>query len=139
MEDQNYIPIEWRYYIALMAVSTMKCEYLMNKIEEKFISSGGNTDWLVYGVEKIPEKLKLLLKINNILAHQPWKLPLFDMNLLFGSTRVTKWNFNEFIHAMLIMITFHKLSTIIMSIGMKFKGDLNVQTDDKGILLIFNN
>lgn len=81
MNEDGFIPKSWRYYIALMAVSTMKSEYLFKILEEGFLESGGDESWLIYGLDVIPEKLSKLSRINNLLAHQPWKIITDDIKV----------------------------------------------------------
>jgi len=80
MEDE-YLPINWRFYIAIMAASTMRCDYLIRVCEDAFLFYGGEEKWLMYGLDTVPEKLKRLGKINNILAHQPWKIRNNDLEV----------------------------------------------------------
>ena len=81
MSQDGFIPITWRYYIALMAASAMKTEYLFKTIEDAFLGAGGDEAWLIYGLDVIPEKLSKLSKINNLLAHQPWKIITEDIKV----------------------------------------------------------
>lgn len=60
MEETTILPIENRYYIAIMAVSTYGCEYLHTRLASRFIQIGGNINWLEFGSEQIPQKLKEL-------------------------------------------------------------------------------
>jgi hypothetical protein len=80
MNNDNYFPLTWTYYLAIMAVSTIKCSYLLTQLEIDFLDKGGNEEWLE-GSTKVPGKLKKLERINNILAHQPWKLKVQDINV----------------------------------------------------------
>jgi hypothetical protein len=80
MNNDSYFPLAWKYYLAIMAVSTIKCTYLLRQLEMSFLQCGGNEEWLE-GLTKVPEKIRKLEKINNILAHQPWKLTVQDINV----------------------------------------------------------
>jgi len=62
-------------------VCTLRCEYLFRTLEEIFISVGGDERWLIEGLNAVPEKVKKIGRINNILAHQPWKLTTNDINV----------------------------------------------------------
>jgi len=73
-KDDEFLPVTWRYYIAIMAASTMRCQYLYRILEENFIEAGGDESWLIYGLDIVPDKIVRLGRINNILAHQPWIL-----------------------------------------------------------------
>jgi hypothetical protein len=78
MSDDNCIPMTWKYYLAIMAVATIKCQYLLRQLEKDFLDKGGNMEWLE-GLSHAPEKIRKLDKLNNILAHQPWKLKTQDL------------------------------------------------------------
>jgi len=62
----------------------MRCDYLIRVCEDAFLFYGGNVDWLIYGLSSIPEKLKRLGRINNILAHQPWKIKDNDLEVKYN-------------------------------------------------------
>jgi hypothetical protein len=113
MEEEGNIPVTWRYYIAMMAVSTINCYYLFKHLQDMFLFKGGDEDWIILGLQAVPKKLRILSKVNNILAHQPWKLTVRDINELI--TIKNGWNRDEFIHAASIMINFHRLATIVES------------------------
>lgn len=81
MVKDSIIPRKWKYYLAIMAVSTIKCEYLLKHLEQEFLLLDGDEDYLNFGLKFIPEKLQKLQKINNILAHQPWKLKVQDITV----------------------------------------------------------
>ncbi len=123
IEEENFIPLNWKYFIAIMAVSTIKCEYLLKQLEESFLQGGGDVNWLIHGLKAVPHKLQKLGKINNIIAHQPWKLNLFDFNSILSKENDTsnQWNINELMHAFLIIITYQKIANIIKAVGIKLK------------------
>jgi hypothetical protein len=82
MVQDGILPLTWKYYIAIMAVSTMRCEYLLKSLEETFLQVGGEPSWLIFGIDIVPVKLKKISKLNNLLAHQPWKISVDDLNVL---------------------------------------------------------
>lgn len=139
MNENGYLPITHRYYIAIMASSTIRSEYLVRTLEELFLSVGGDEKWLIYGLEVVPEKLKRVGRINNILAHQPWKLSTSDIVVMTNLQQEVyksensneSWNFNEFIHAALILITYHKLAAIVetFDICVRKDQDLSLSVD----------
>jgi sestrin len=114
--SNGFIPITWKYYLGIMAASTMKCEFLFRYLEEEFLLNGGNEEWLIKGLEKVPEKLQKIARINNIIAHQPWKLNEKDIFLIYEETNQNMWNNNEIVEAILILVNFYRLATIIESI-----------------------
>ena len=81
IKEDGFIPKPWRFYIALMAVSSAKCDHLFRIIEEKFLESGGDESWLIFGLDVLPEKLKKLARFNNIFSHQPWKIKGDDLKV----------------------------------------------------------
>jgi hypothetical protein len=117
--SNGFIPITWKYYLGIMAASTMKCEFLFGYLEEEFLLNGGNEEWLVKGLEIIPEKLHKIDRINNIIAHQPWKLNEKDILEISGKNNQNMWNNNEIVEAILILVNFYRLGTIIESIKLR--------------------
>jgi len=62
------------YYIAIMAVSCYKCEYLLYILQEQFLLNGGPLEWLIFGLEKVDPKIRRLGEVNEILAFKPWSI-----------------------------------------------------------------
>ena len=122
MSDDNYIPITWKYYLAIMAISTVKSQYLLRQLEIQFLSKGGDETWLIKGLTAVPEKIKKLDKLNNILAHQPWKLKVQDINEVYNKyDSQNGWGFNELIQAVVILAYHHRLAAIIESLKLNIK------------------
>jgi hypothetical protein len=69
-----HLPLTWCHYISIMAASTTRCEYMVKCLEESFLASGGEPYWLILGLEIVPNKLKSIATLNNLIAHQPWKI-----------------------------------------------------------------
>ena len=82
LNKEGFLLKPWRYYIAIMAVSTMKCDYLYRMLEETFLEYGGDESWLIYGLDVVPEKIANLARLNNVLAHQPWKIFTEDIKVI---------------------------------------------------------
>jgi hypothetical protein len=120
MQDEGILPIPWRYFIAIMSSSTIRCSYLLRYLQEQFLIKGGDEEWLIYGINKVPEKLSQLSRLNNILAHQSWKLTTNDLNELLVMENKPGWSREELVHASLIMINFHKLAAIMESLKFSF-------------------
>ena len=74
MNEDGYLPRVWRIYIALMTISSIKCEYLFRILEEEYLESGGDESWLIYGLDVIPEKLKRISYFCSVISNQPWKI-----------------------------------------------------------------
>jgi hypothetical protein len=64
-------------------VSTIRSEYHLRHLKAIFLVRGGEEEWLVNGIEGTNDKIKKLSKINNILAHQPWKLTRKDIEVSY--------------------------------------------------------
>jgi hypothetical protein len=109
-----YLPYTWKIYLGIMAASTIRNEYLLRTLEGEFLINGGDEDWLILGLEGAPEKLKNLQILNNILAHQPWKINEKDIKdvLKTGNTS-SSWNVHELVQAIVVLTTFHRLATVL--------------------------
>ncbi len=148
MNEEGYFPIDWRYFIAIMAVSTVRSQYLFSYLKEQFLLKGGKEDWVISGLPAVPEKIQKLAKLNNILAHRPWKLITDDLNEILSKG----WSREELLHAAMIMIFYHKLASLTESLKFKFveaSGILPVRTpsfssseakeEREGKLKLYNN
>lgn len=51
-----------------MAVSCFNCDYLLNILEEQFVLSGGNIEWITEGLKTVDSRVALFSDINEILA-----------------------------------------------------------------------
>lgn len=122
MQEEGTIPIIHRYFIAIMAVSTIRAPYLLKHLQQIFLIKGGEEAWLLGGLEKVPEKLRKLAKINNILAHQPWNLTTKDLHEILLPTAKNGWNREELVHAALILINYHRLASICESLKLEISG-----------------
>jgi sestrin len=130
MNEEGIMPVTWRYFIAIMAVSTMRSEYLLIHLQQTFLLKGGDENWLIYGLEIVPEKLKRLGKVNNYLAHQPWKLSNKDINEIIQSNKNT-FSKDEFVEASLILINYHRLASITESLKIKIKDKIQDNENTK--------
>jgi len=106
----------WKYYIAIMAVSTIKSEYLLSLLESQFLYYGGEEDWINFGLSHVPNKLQSLAKINNIIAHQPWKLTSKDLLELFEF-----WTKEELLEALLLIVFFQRQASILESLKLRLR------------------
>ena len=112
MLKKGYINIDWRFYLAIMAVSVNKCKYLITCLEELFIFYGGDKNWLIYGMKVVPEKLQKIAKLNDLMAHQPIELQINHLQELINTNNLYhSWNINEIVHASAILFHFQKLSS----------------------------
>ena len=125
LNNNKYIPITWKYYLGIMAVSTMKNEFLLRTLEEEFLDNGGDINWLIIGIDVVPNKLKKLSNFNDILCHQPWNL-----NEEIVKNLKENMNFCELTEATLILIEFHKLCLIQELFEIKIQNESNVSSDN---------
>ena len=116
MWDPGALSIELRHMIAIMAASRHSCQYLADIHRRHFLDVGGDPDWLK-GPEHLPPKLKNLLLLNQLLAHQPWRVKsMINIGNLVQSG-AENWSLNELVHAMLIMAHFHSLACFVFGCG----------------------
>ena len=74
-KDNDYsFPLKYKLFYGLMASSTMGCEYLLEDFKRIFLNLIGDVSWVEQGLKckDIPENIKGIASINNILAHKPW-------------------------------------------------------------------
>lgn len=121
-DAEGYLPKVWKIYIAIMAVSVCKNEYLLNILENYFLESDGDPLWLINGLDIVPSKLKALDRINNILACCPWKLTENDITRLTKRNNCegisTHWNLNELIQGIIILIFYQKIASFCNAINL---------------------
>ncbi|CAO1313477.1 unnamed protein product [Diamesa tonsa] len=114
MYDDGPLPFVYRHYLAIMAASRNKCNYLVNLHEKEFLLQGGDSKWLG-GLEFIPPKLRAIYDINKILAHRPWLLTKEHIERL---TKSNNWSLAEVVHAIVLLAHFHSLSSFVFSCGL---------------------
>ena len=75
-DNDNSFSLQYKLFYGLMASSTIGCEYLLLDFEKLFINFGGDKSWIEEGLKckNIPEQIRGMAIINNILAHKPWVL-----------------------------------------------------------------
>ena len=122
---ENDSSMFWKYklFFGIMASSTLGCEFLLEDFKEIFKSLGGDKSWIDEGIKckNMPEHIKGMAIINNILAHKPW---------------VLDWrHFTEFKNGLstflfqsaIILTTIQRFSTIISTLN------LIINKDEKNI------
>ncbi|KAN0011923.1 hypothetical protein ACTFIU_000142 [Dictyostelium citrinum] len=114
MRDPGPLPLHWRNYIGILAAARYKCSYIIALQEHEFLMNNGDARWL-QGIDHIPAKLKNLLKVIELLAHQPWLLPKLDIEYLVKGTDA--WSIAELVHAMVLICTFLSLSGFVFCCG----------------------
>lgn len=115
MKANGPLPLAWRNYIAVMAASRHRCEYIVRRQQVEFLYNGGDSKWL-QGLEFAPQKLQNLAQFNALLAHQPWALRESHVeHLAQGSD---PWSIGELVHAVTLMCHFHSMCGIIHGCGL---------------------
>lgn len=125
--DEGPLPLPERQLIAVMACGRHNCRYLAEIHTKHFLDLGGDRKWLK-GAAHLPPKLRKLIKINAVLAHQPWRLTVDDIAELVKSG-VDSWSLTELVQALSILIHFHALQSFVLGCGITIESDLN---DTKG-------
>ncbi|XP_049848228.1 sestrin homolog isoform X2 [Schistocerca gregaria] len=124
MRADGPLPHYIRNYIAILASSQFRCYYLVMQQEQEFLNNRGSPEWLK-STENLPPKLRNLLEVNAILAHQPWLIePRHITNLICPEAPVSRWSMAELVHAFVIMATFRTLSIIALAMGVNLEFDL---------------
>lgn len=118
--SHDLLPVTWKLYIAIMAVSCYENSYLLVFLEEQFIQSGGNPEWL--RGEGVERKVRRLADLNEVLAFRPWTLSLTHIEALLASEAPdihSAWSIPELLHAGAILAHFHCLCGLLFSQGIK--------------------
>lgn len=72
--QEDFLPLDTKLYLGIMAVSCFNCEYMLNILEEQFVLNGGNLEWITAGLKKVDPQIAKFAEINEILAFKPWQL-----------------------------------------------------------------
>jgi len=125
MRESGPLPLPVRNYIAILAASQFRCQYLVAHQEQEFLLNGGDIMWLK-GVDHLPKKMSNLLEINSILAHEPWKIRREHIEVMVKGTEA--WSIGELVHGLVIMATFRALAGIVFGCGVA--PELNLHLPD---------
>ncbi|KAG2182629.1 hypothetical protein INT44_005608 [Umbelopsis vinacea] len=116
-------PLErtWRSYLGLLAAAEHKCQYLVSLQKLYFLQYGGDPSWLK-GIDYVPLKLRNISTLLVLLARQPWALTENHIHDLLhcrnGGNPVTdSWTKGELIQAIVVIATFHSLSSFVLGCG----------------------
>ncbi|XP_034546108.1 sestrin-3 [Notolabrus celidotus] len=119
LRTQHYIlhmdgplPLPYRHYIAIMATARHHCNYLVYLHSAQFLRVGGDPLWLE-GLEAAPARLRLLDRINKVLAHQPWLAACSDIQTLLKSGEQC-WSLAELVQAVVILAHCHALCSFVV-------------------------
>jgi sestrin len=121
MRASGPLPLHMRNYIAIVAASQFRCQYLVSHQEQEFLQNGGEATWLK-GIDHVPKKISNLLEINAILAHEPWKITRDHVAVVVKGTDA--WSIGELVHGLVIMATFRSLAGLVFGCGVAAEVDL---------------
>ncbi|EGR32510.1 p53 regulated pa26 nuclear protein sestrin, putative, partial [Ichthyophthirius multifiliis] len=137
------IPVDQRYYIAILATSCYGCDYLHNRLSQQFLNIGGNIEWLETGIKYSPPKIQQLAEINSKLAYTPYELyknphiisvKYIQIYIFIKKKSLLQfgWQKNELMLAIFILVFYHGFSCICLALGIKNEFDLE-KPEEKGI------
>ena len=70
--NHDVLRLDQKLYLAIMAVSCYRCDYLLNILEEQFVLEGGDLTWITEGLKKVDPRLARFSELNEIMAFRPW-------------------------------------------------------------------
>lgn len=121
--ENQIFPKHINYYLAIMAVSCYQCEYLMILLQEQFLLSGGQLEWLLIGLDAVDPKIKRIAVLNEKLAYRPWSIVAEDISSLIKEGDHC-WNLNEVLKAAYILSTYHGLCGLCLGMGLQTDNDI---------------
>ncbi|CDW78780.1 sestrin-1 isoform 2 [Stylonychia lemnae] len=121
MNREDVLPITWKYYLSIMAVSCYDCEYLLKIQEEQFLLWGGDIKWLTDGIKVVDRKLQKIGELNELLAFRPWAISQTHIDQLVrdGESHRFNWSTHEILQAGSILASYHSLCGLIFGNGIK--------------------
>eukprot|EP01083_Nonionella_stella_P136444 415205_1 len=128
--EDGPLPVPWRFYIAIIAISRFRCTALIELFEHLFLEHGGYKAWLE-GVNFAPKKLQDLLLLNRLLAHQPWLVAKDHIASLAQGK--DSWSLSELVQCIVILVVFHAWAGVAQGLGVTPEVDLGkhmYQEDD---------
>lgn len=102
-------PLKHKLFLGLMGSSTIGCEFLLDDFKRRYAVSNDDQSWVEQGLQckDIPERIKDISIINNILAHAPWVMD-------WRNFTVFKNGLSTFLfQSAIILTTVQRLATII--------------------------
>ena len=108
------------YYLAIMAVSCYRQEYLLYILQEQFLLAGGPLEWLIFGLERVDPKIKRIADLNEIIAYKPWQISKehFQSLIKGGANQNENWTIHEVLKACVILATYHGLCGLCHGMGL---------------------
>lgn len=125
MNANGALPLQWRYYIGIMAASKHGCIYLVDECREMFLLVQGDPSWLE-GIKHAPMKLRKLDTLTRLLAHQPWLINEKNVEeLLISGSQAERWTVSELTHAVVIIAHYLTLSGLVFACGINPELDMS--------------
>ena len=124
--NDGSFPLQYKLFYGLMASSTIGCENLLDDFIRIILILGGDKSWIEKGLkcENIPENIKGMATINNILAHKPW---IMDWRH-FASFKQGLSNF--LFQSAIILTTIQRFASIISGLNLIIHYD-NIEKEKK--------
>ena len=120
--ESGPLPVEWRHFVALMAVAVHDTFPLMEVQADAFLAVGGDPEWLECGLGGVPGKLAKLAPLAGLMARAPWKINRSHIAALVEGEDV--WSVAELVHAIVIIASFHALASMSWGTGSPCEFDL---------------
>ncbi|DAZ94326.1 TPA: hypothetical protein N0F65_012129 [Lagenidium giganteum] len=128
MQSDGSLPLPWRSYIALMAASEYRCDYIADLQQYYFIVNGGDYEW-IKGIDYVPPKLFRLHELSSLLAHRPWLIKPHHIAELLSAENEDSWSVSELVHAIIVLCKYHSLCSIALGLGCAEEEDLAIFSD----------
>ena len=125
-DNDSSFSLQYKLFYGLMASSTVGCEYLLYDFEKSFLDIGGDKSWIEEGLKckNIPEQIRGMATINNLLAHKPW-------SMVWGHFSEFKNGLSVFLFQSAIILTsVQRLASIISSLNSLIQK--NIEDEKKG-------
>jgi len=118
MTEDGPLPLDQRYFLALLSVSCYGCDYLYNLLIEGYVEAGGDETWLDANSTTLPAKLKRLIDTNYDLAYQPWTFLKEKQHQFAGLLKEPDaWSRLELMQVLLIFSFYHSFCCYIYTMG----------------------
>ena len=119
-DNDSPFSLQYKVFFGIMASSTLYNEYLLDDFKRIFLLLGGEKSWIEQGLkcENIPEHIKGMSVINNILAHKPW---IMDWRHFAGFKNGLSFFFFQ---SAIILTTIHRFASILSSLNLIIHNDI---------------
>ena len=119
-DSDSSFSLQYKLFYGIMGSSTLGSEYLLDDFKRIFLLLGGEKSWVEQGLkcENIPEHIKGMATINNILAHKPW---IMDWRHFAGFKNGLSFFFFQ---SAIILTTIHRFASILSSLNLIIHNDI---------------